>query len=207
MPHPDVLAFVRPAPLRAGDVALVPLGPEHAAGLAAAADEEELWRLRITWVPRPDEAEEYVGTALATPDRVPFAVLEADRVVGTTSYHDVLPGPRRVEIGHTWYAASRQRTALNTRCKLLLLEHAFDVAGCRTVGWRTDGENERSQRAIERLGARRDGLLRGHALRRDGSVRDTAFYSMVAEEWPPARAALEARLAHASPLPGRDSDG
>jgi N-acetyltransferase len=206
---PATLAFVRPAPLRDAGVALVPLGPEHAAGLAAAAAEEELWRLRVTWVPRPEEAEDYVATALATADRVPFAVLDEEdgsRVVGTSSFHDVLPGPRRVEIGHTWYAASRQRTALNTRCKLLLLEHAFGVVGCRTVGWRTDRENERSQRAIARLGARRDGVLRGQALRRDGSLRDTAFFSMTAAEWPAARERLTARLATGSSEVGTASD-
>ena len=125
-------------------------------------------------------------------NRLAFAVIDeaTGRVLGSTSYHDILPAVRRVEIGYTWYAQSVQRSHVNTTCKLLLLGHAFDQLGCQVVGWRTDNFNYASQRAIERLGARKDGVIRGHALRRDGTIRDTVMYSMRAGEWPEARAQL-----------------
>ena len=112
------------------------------------------------------------------------------RVLGTTSYHDIVPALGRVEIGWTWYAQSVQRTHVNTVSKLMMMRHAFDTLGCALVGWRTDNYNFASQRAIERLGARKDGVLRHHAPRRDGTVRDTVMYSMAAGEWPEARAPL-----------------
>lgn len=186
------MPFVEPTTLRGDGVTLVPMTADHVGPLADAAREGEAWRIPITGIPTPDEAEEYVAVALSTEDRVPFVVLDAaGDVVGSTSYHDVLPGPRRVEIGHTWYAHRVRRTAMNTRCKLLLLDHAFDVLGCRTVGWRTDGENTTSQRAIARL----DGTIRGQALRRDGTVRDTVMFSLTADEWPAARERLAALAA------------
>jgi RimJ/RimL family protein N-acetyltransferase len=183
-----------PVTLALADVALVPLRPEHAAGLASAAADGGLWRLRFTSVPEPGEEAAYVATALATPDRVPFAVLRDGTVVGTTSLHDVLPAQRRVEIGYTWYAARVQRTHVNTTCKLLLLRHAFGTLGCATVGWRTSRENHAAQRAIERLGARRDGVLRGVRLGRDGDVGDTVMYSLTAPEWREVERRLVARL-------------
>ena len=130
---------------------------------------------------------------------LPFAVREraTGSIVGSTRYHDIVPAVERVEIGYTWYAASRQRGPVNTACKLLLMTHAFETLGARLVGWRTDNFNFASQRAIERLGARRDGTIRHHALRRDGTVRDTVMYSMTAGEWPEAKAQLRWRLASA----------
>jgi RimJ/RimL family protein N-acetyltransferase len=129
--------------------------------------------------------------------RLPFAVVDqaTGRVLGSTSYHDIVPEVRRVEIGHTWYAQSVQRSHVNTCAKLLLLRHAFETLNCQVVGWRTDNFNFASQRAIERLGARLDGVIRGHALRRDGTVRDTVMYSMTAGEWPEAKAQLLSLLA------------
>ena len=189
------MPWVEPVTLERAGVRLVPLGPEHAAGLAAAAGDGKLWELRVTSVPAPGEEAAYVAEALAAADRLAFAVLDADAtVLGSTSYHDILPGPRRLDIGWTWYARRVQRTRVNTTCKLLLLQHAFDALGARTVGWRTDVLNLASQQAIERLGAQRDGVLRGDRVRRDGTVRDTVLYSLTAPEWPAVRARLEARL-------------
>jgi RimJ/RimL family protein N-acetyltransferase len=189
-------AFVSPVVLARGGVTLVPLGPEHAAGLGEAAADGALWTLRVTSVPAPGQERAYVEAALAAPDRFAFAVLDdAGVVLGSTSFHDILPEPRRVEIGYTWYAERAQRTHVNTTCKLLLLEHAFGPLACATVGWRTDSLNLVSQAAIERLGARRDGVVRGNATRRDGTVRDTVMYSVTAAEWPAIRARLEARIA------------
>ncbi|UJB65036.1 GNAT family N-acetyltransferase [Acidovorax sp. YS12] len=189
------MAFVEPVTLRANGVRLEPLAPGHEAGLAAAAADGALWRLRITSVPAPQETRAYIETALqmrAEGHRFAFAVVEdaTDRVLGSTSFHDILPAVRRVEIGYTWYALGSQRTHVNTTAKLLMMGHAFDTLGCHVVGWRTDNFNFASQRAIERLGARKDGVIRGHALRRDGTIRDTVMYSMRSGEWPEARAQL-----------------
>jgi RimJ/RimL family protein N-acetyltransferase len=194
------MAFVEPVTLRSGGIALVPLSLAHEDGLRAAAADGELWRLRVTSVPEPRETRAYVETALAMREaghRLAFAVTDeaTGTVLGSTSYHDILPAVRRVEIGYTWYARRCQRTHVNTTCKLLLLEHAFDALGCHVVGWRTDNFNFESQRAIERLGARKDGVIRGHALRRDGTIRDTVMYSLRAGEWPEARAQLQYLLA------------
>lgn len=186
------MAFVEPVTLQARGVRLVPLALEHEAGLKAAAADGELWKLRITSVPEPHETRGYIETALATENRFAFAVTDAasGEVLGSTSYHDIVPNLKRVEIGYTWYAARCQRTHVNTTCKLLMLTHAFETLGCNIVGWRTDNFNHASQRAIERLGARKDGVLRGHALRRDGTIRDTVMYSLAAGEWPEVKAQL-----------------
>jgi RimJ/RimL family protein N-acetyltransferase len=186
------MAFVEPVTLTARGVKLVPLALEHEAGLKAAAADGELWKLRITSVPEPHETRGYIETALATANRFAFAVTDAasGEVLGSTSYHDIVPNLKRVEIGYTWYAARCQRTHVNTTCKLLMLTHAFETLGCNIVGWRTDNFNHASQRAIERLGARKDGVLRGHALRRDGTIRDTVMYSLAAGEWPEVKAQL-----------------
>lgn len=187
--------YVEQVPLERDGIRLVPLSAEHAPGLAAAAADGELWTLHFTSVPEPGHEHAYVEQAWAMTDRAPFAVLDAaGTVLGTTSYHDIMPAPRKVSIGYTWYAASRQRTGLNTTCKLLLLRHAFETVGCLTVGWTTDGVNYRSQRAIEQLGAQKDGVLRGHEVRRDGTVRDSVRYSLTADEWPDVRDRLERRL-------------
>lgn len=204
---PDALTatpFAPPVPLQGWGLRLEPLSLAHTAGLQAAAADGELWQLRVTWVPRPEETTAYIQLALdmqAQGTRCPYAVLDAasGRVLGTSSYHDIVPAVQRLEIGYTWYAASAQRSHVNTAAKLLLMRHAFDTLGCAVVGWRTDLLNTRSQQAIERLGARKDGVLRHHAQRRDGSVRDTVMYSMLASEWPAAQQALLEKLKHWAP--------
>ena len=187
--------FVQPVTLSERGITLLPLGMEHEAGLRAAAADGELWRLRITSVPEPGQTGQYIRDALAMREagnRFAFAVVDqaSGTVLGSSSYHDILPSVKRVEIGYTWYAKRCQRTHLNTTCKLLLMGHAFDTLGCHVVGWRTDNFNFDSQNAIERLGARKDGVIRGHALRRDGTIRDTVMYSMRSGEWPEAKAQL-----------------
>ncbi len=187
--------FVQPVTLSARGVQLVPLGLEHETGLAAAAADGELWNLRITSVPEPGQTRKYIDDALAmraAGNRFAFVVLEeaTGAVLGSTSYHDILPAVKRVEIGYTWYARRAQRTHVNTTCKLLLMTHAFETLGCPVVGWRTDNFNYASQRAIERLGAKKDGVIRSHALRRDGTIRDTVMYSVTAGEWPEIKAQL-----------------
>jgi len=191
----DNTGFVQPVELSDRGIRLVPLALAHEAGLRAAAADGELWNLRVTSVPRPDETQAYIETALsmrAAGSRFAFAVLDAatGSVLGSSSYHDILPAVKRVEIGYTWYAKRCQRTHVNTVCKLLLLSHAFDTLGCHVVGWRTDNFNFASQQAIERLGAKKDGVIRGHALRRDGTIRDTVMYSLRSGEWPEAKAQL-----------------
>ena len=186
------MAFAEPVELDARGVRLLPLGLQHEAGLQAAACDGDLWTLRVTSVPEPDNVRAYIQSALATKDRLAFAVTDAatGAVLGSTSFHDILPTVRRVEIGYTWYAKRCQRTALNTTCKLLMLTHAFETLKCNVVGWRTDNFNFASQKAIERLGARKDGVIRGHALRRDGTIRDTVIYSLSAGEWLEVKAQL-----------------
>ena len=180
-------------------VRLEPLGLQHEAGLKRAAADGELWKIRVTSVPDPDDTRGYIERALqshAEGHRLAFAVLDAasSEVLGSSSYHDIVPAVERLEIGYTWYAKSRQRTHVNASAKLLLMTHAFETLGARLVGWRTDNFNFASQRAIERLGARKDGVLRHHAVRRDGTIRDTVMYSMTVGEWPEAKAELLARL-------------
>jgi RimJ/RimL family protein N-acetyltransferase len=195
------MIHVEPVTLGFHGVRLEPLSLAHADGLRAAAEDGELWNQRVTSVPEPHNVEAYIRTALEMPDRLAFAVLDAstDAVIGTTSYHDILPAVDRVEIGWTWYAKSRQRSHVNTSCKLLLLSHAFDTLGCAVVGLRTDNFNHASQRAIERLGAKKDGVIRHHWPRRDGTVRDTVMYSILRGEWPEIKAHLHYKLSeHAS---------
>ncbi len=186
------MAFIEPVTLQARNVRLLPLGLAHEEGLRAAASDGQLWKLRVTSVPEPHEARTYIETALQTDNRFAFAVTDATsgEVLGSSSYHDILPAVKRVEIGYTWYAARCQRTHINSTCKLLMLTHAFETLGCNVVGWRTDNFNFASQQAIERLGAQKDGVIRGHAMRRDGTIRDTVMYSMRAGEWPEAKAQL-----------------
>ena len=189
------MPFVDPVVLRSRGVRLEPLALAHEDGLAAAAADGQLWRLRVTSVPEPQETRLYIETALQMREagsRFAFAVVDeaTDRVLGSTSYHDILPAVRRLEIGYTWYRQSVQRSHVNTTAKLLMMGHAFDTLGCHVVGWRTDNFNFASQRAIERLGAKKDGVIRGHALRRDGTIRDTVMYSLRVGEWPESRAQL-----------------
>ena len=189
------MAFVEPTTLSARGITLVPLDASHEAGLRAAAADGALWNIRVTSVPEPEQTLKYIEDALqmrADGNRFAFAVTDtaSGEVLGTTSYHDIIPAARRVEIGYTWYAKRVQRSHVNTTCKLLMLQHAFDTLACNVVGWRTDNFNFASQAAIERLGAQKDGVIRGHALRRDGTIRDTVMYSLRAGEWPEARAQL-----------------
>jgi RimJ/RimL family protein N-acetyltransferase len=189
------MAFVEPVTLTAKGISLVPLSIDHEDGLRAAAADGALWNIRVTSVPEPENTRRYIEDALVmreTGNRLAFAVTDADtgRVLGCTSYHDIVPAIQRVEIGWTWYAKSVQRSHVNSTCKLLLMTHAFETLSCRVVGWRTDNFNFASQAAIERLGAKKDGVIRGHALRRDGTIRDTVMYSMTQGEWPEVKAQL-----------------
>ena len=189
------MAFVEPVTLRDRGIRLEPLALSHEQGLAAAAADGELWKLRITSVPEPQDTRAYIEAALKMREdgnRFAFAVVDdaTGKVLGSTSYHDILPAVKRVEIGYTWYCQSVQRTHVNTTCKPLMRGHAFDTLACHVVGWRTDNFNFASQKAIERLGAKKDGVIRGHALRRDGTIRDTVMNSMRSGEWPEAKPQL-----------------
>ena len=196
-----------PVTLEGHGIRLEPLTGAHRNGLAAAASDGRLWELWFTSVPQPDQVDAYIATALdgqQAGHMLPWVVrdLASDTIVGTTRYHDIVAPINRVEIGWTWYAARCQRTNVNTTCKLLLLEHAFDTLECDVVGLRTDNFNFRSQRAIEGIGAKKDGVLRHHQARRDGTVRDSVMYSILASEWRDVRRHLTLRLArHGSALP------
>jgi N-acetyltransferase len=188
-----------PVTLYGRHVRLEPLHAEHEPDLQEAAADGALWRLRVTSVPEPDQTAIYIANALMGQhdgSMLPFVVREnaSGRVVGCTRYHDIVIAVDRVEIGYTWYAQRVQRSAINTETKLLLLGHAFEALGCQVVGLRTDHMNFASQRAIERLGARKDGVIRHHALRRDGTVRDTVMYSITAAEWPDVKSHLAWQL-------------
>lgn len=193
--------MITPVPLvlEGHGVRLEPLSPAHHDGLVSAASDGRLWELWFTSVPRPDETAAYVSAALEGQQAghmLPWAVCDAasGQVLGSTRYHDIVAHIDRVEIGWTWYAARWQRRHVNTACKLLLLTHAFETLGCKVVGLRTDNFNFTSQRAIERLGARKDGVLRHHQARRDGTVRDSVMYSVLSGEWPDVKRHLELRL-------------
>ena len=189
----------QPATLEAHGVRLEPLSREHRAGLDKAAADGRLWELFFTSVPAPGETEKYIETALegqAAGHMLPWVVCNAKtgEVLGSTRYHDIVAVSDRVEIGYTWYAARCQRTHVNTACKLMLFEYGFEKVGCKVVGLRTDNFNFRSQRAIEALGAKKDGVIRHHWPRRDGSIRDTVMYSVLAHEWPDVKRHLRFRL-------------
>jgi N-acetyltransferase len=188
-----------PVTLEGHGVRLEPLTPDHEASLAAAVADGNLWELWYTSVPAPNEVARYIADALSGQTgghMLPWAVRElgSGSVIGSTRYHDIVAAIDRVEIGYTWYAARWQRSHVNTASKLLLLTHAFETLGCRVVGLRTDNFNFRSQRAIEALGAKRDGVLRHHHARRDGTVRDSVMYSILLAEWPDVKRHLTSRL-------------
>lgn len=190
---------LQPALLEGYGVRLEPLATEHASGLRAAARDGSLWNLWYTLVPAPNDVEGYIEEALEGHSRgamLPWAVLDAQTraVIGSTRYHDVAVEVDRVEIGYTWYALKMQRTHVNPACKLLLMTHAFETLDCAVVGFRTDNFNFRSQSAIEKLGAKKDGVIRHHQRRRDGTVRDSVMYSIVAHEWPHVKRNLLFRL-------------
>jgi len=191
---------IRPITLEGHGIRLEPLTDEHHDGLVAAAADGRLWELWFTSVPEPKQARPYIDQALAGQrdgHMLPWAVreLSSGTIIGSTRYHDIVTGIDRVEIGYTWYGKRWQRTYVNTSCKLLLLSHAFDALGCKVVGLRTDNFNFASQRAIEALGAKKDGVIRHHMARRDGTVRDSVMYSILASEWPVVKRHLEFRLA------------
>jgi len=193
--------MIKPQPLvlEGRGIRLEPMAAEHQEALVAAASDGRLWEFWFIAVPPPEGMRAYVAEALQGQrdgHMLPWVVrdLTSGSIVGSTRYHDIAPAIDRVEIGHTWYGHSRQRTHVNTTCKLLLLRHAFDTLGCKVVGLRTDNFNFRSQRAIEALGAKRDGVIRHYGIRRDGSARDVVMYSILSTEWPDVRRHLELRL-------------
>ncbi len=190
---------VQPVVLEGRGIRLEPLTTDHHDALSAAAADGRLWERWFIAVPPPEGMRAYVADALQGQREghmLPWAVrdLASGTIVGSTRYHDIVPAIDRVEIGHTWYGLSRQRTHVNTTCKLLLLGHAFDKLGCQVVGLRTDNFNFQSQQAIEALGAKRDGVIRHYGVRRDGTARDVVMYSILASEWPDVRRHLELRL-------------
>jgi RimJ/RimL family protein N-acetyltransferase len=190
---------IHPVTLEGHGIGLEPLAYEHHDGLAAAAADGRLWELWFTSVPQPEQTQAYIASALAGQEAghmLPWAVREltSGMIVGTTRYHDIVAEIDRVEIGWTWYGKGWQRSHVNTSCKLLLLGHAFDTLGCKVVGLRTDNFNLASQRAIEALGAKKDGVIRHHWARRDGTIRDSVIYSILANEWPDVKRHLELRL-------------
>jgi RimJ/RimL family protein N-acetyltransferase len=193
-----------PRALEGYGIRLEPLSSEHHDGLRAAASDGRLWELWYTSVPEPERVADYIAAALAGQAEghmLPWAVrdLGSGSVVGSTRFHDIVPAIDRVEIGYTWYAARCQRTHVNSGCKLLLFTHAFENLGCQVVGLRTDNCNLASQRAIEALGARKDGVIRHHQPRRDGTARDTVMYSVLAGEWPAVKERLRQRMDRHAP--------
>jgi N-acetyltransferase len=188
-----------PTTLEGHGVRLEPLEARHEPELITAVNDGRLWELWYTVVPEPEKMTKYIADALAghaAGTMLPWAVreLSTGKVIGSTRYHDVVAPIDRVEIGYTWYAKSWQRTKVNTACKLLLFTHAFETMGCAVVGLRTDNFNLRSQRAIEALGAKKDGVLRHHQMRRDGTARDSVMYSVLASEWRDVKRHLTARF-------------
>jgi RimJ/RimL family protein N-acetyltransferase len=189
----------RAATLEANGIRLEPLSKDHQDGLEKAAADGRLWELFYTSVPAPGETAKYIDAALEgqrAGHMLPWAVrdLKSGELVGSTRYHDIIAAADRVEIGYTWYAQRCQRTHVNTTCKLLLLGYGFEQLSCKVIGLRTDNFNFRSQRAIEALGAKKDGVIRHHWPRRDGSIRDTVMYSVLASEWPDVKRHLQFRL-------------
>jgi N-acetyltransferase len=197
------MAFADPVVLEGRHVRLEPMSPERldeqAAALAEAVTDGTLWNSRVTTIPRPEGMRAYVEKALgefAAGRSLPFVTRDraSGRIVGTTRYMNIEAAHRRLEIGTTWIAQSFQRTAVNTEAKLLMLRHAFETLRCIAVDVRTHERNAQSRAAIERLGAKLDGILRNHMIMPDGTVRNTASYSIIDAEWPDVRARLEARL-------------
>jgi RimJ/RimL family protein N-acetyltransferase len=195
------MAFIEPVTLEGVHATLLPLAREHAAALAKAAADGELWRLWYTSVAHPDRMADYVATALDQRERLdamPFAVRDnaSGDLVGSTRYFNVDGANRRLEIGHTWYAKRVQRTGLNTECKLMLLGHAFEQLRCIAVEFRTHWFNHASRTAIARLGAKQDGVLRNHQLMQNGAKRDTVVFSIIDGEWPAVKRHLQSLLEH-----------
>ncbi len=190
------MAWPAPVTLTGPHATLRPLAREHHDGLCDAARDGELWKLWYTSVPSPEGMAAEIERRQSLATMCPFTVFDAaGRIVGMTTYMNTDAVNQRVEIGSTWYRDGAQRTPLNTQCKRLLLGHAFDTLGCIAVEFRTHRLNTQSRRAIERLGAQLDGVLRAHLRSSDGSLRDTAVYSITAAEWPTVRSHLDWQLA------------
>ena len=177
-------------------ILLKPLTLTHAADLVEACQDGELWKINETSVPTPENVIDYINTAHSMSDRQAFVVINelTGKAIGSTSFHDILPFAKRLEIGYTWYAKSYWQTHVNTTCKLMLLIYIFETLEYQTVGWRTDIGNHRSQQAIERLGAQKDGVIRGNRIRRDGIISDTVMYSLMKSEWPKVKTELTNKL-------------
>jgi len=192
------MPWLEPVTLRGPHARLEPLSPAHREGLVDAVKEGELWKLWYTSVPKPENMQKEIDRRLslqAAGTMLPFTVFDAEgAIAGMTTYMNVDAANRRVEIGSTWYAKRVQRTPLNTQCKLLLLAHAFEAIDCIAVEFRTHFFNHQSRRAIERLGAKQDGILRSHQIAPNGTLRDTVVYSITAAEWPTVRAHLNFQL-------------
>ncbi|WP_394779982.1 GNAT family N-acetyltransferase [Undibacterium sp.] len=177
-----------PFTLQGSEVSLEPLQQQHLADIQAAAADGELWKLFFTSVPAPDKTQAWLDIALTLQQEqkaIPFVVRHraSGKIIGSTRYCNIDHNSKRLEIGYTWYAKGFQRSGVNTECKLLLLTHAFEVLDCIAVELRTDWFNHKSQAAIERLGAKRDGVLRNHMVQPDGRIRDTVVYSIIQSEW------------------------
>jgi N-acetyltransferase len=192
------MAWLEPVSLRGEHARLDPLSRAHHDALVEAVKDGELWRLWYTFVPKPGDMTKEIDRRLglqASGSMLPFTVIDAEgNISGMTTYMNVDAPNRRVEIGSTWYAKRVQRSALNTQCKLLLMEHAFETLGCIAVEFRTHFFNHQSRRGIERLGAKQDGILRSHQIAPNGTLRDTVVYSIIAAEWPTVKAHLNYQL-------------
>jgi len=192
------MPWLEPVTLRGAHARLEPLSPDHCGGLAEAVKDGELWRLWYTFVPTAEGMSKEIDRRLGLQkagSMLPFTVFDAEgKIAGMTTYMNVDTPNRRVEIGSTWYARRVQRSALNTQCKLLLLAHAFETLDCIAVEFRTHFFNHQSRRGIERLGAKQDGILRNHQIAPNGTLRDTVVYSIIAGEWPTAKAHLNYQL-------------
>lgn len=178
--------------LSSNGIILKPLNLTHASDLVKACQDGELWKINETSVPEPDKVIAYINTADSMSDRQAFVVIDelTGKAIGSTSFHDILPLTKRLEIGYTWYAKSYWQTHVNTTCKLMLLTYIFETLEYQTVGLRTDIGNQRSQKAIERLGMRKDGIIRGNRVRRDGVISSTVMYSLLKSEWPQIKTEL-----------------
>jgi RimJ/RimL family protein N-acetyltransferase len=196
--EPAIDGWLQAPHLQGEHVSLEPLRAEHAEGLQRASSAGRLWELWYTSVPRPEDVVAYVDAALEAQGRgemLVFAVRSAaGEIVGTTRYYQLDPRVPRLAIGYTWYAEHVQRTGLNTQAKLLLLAHAFETLGCESVAFETSWFNQKSRTAIARLGARQDGVLRNHMRHRDGTLRDTVVFSIIAGEWPAVKRNLQGKL-------------
>lgn len=182
--------------LTSNGITLEPLSLRHASDLSVACKDGELWKTITTSVPTPEKITDYINKAIEMDNRQAFAVIDevTNKAIGSTSYYNISPLAKRLEVGFTWYAKSYWRSHVNTTCKLMLLSHAFETLDYQTIGWRTDIENYQSQQAIERLGAKKDGVIRGDRVRKNGFITDSVIYSMQVSEWERAKESLQTKL-------------